>query len=434
MHTSLLIGASFGFTSQVAIREFTFVYANANADSADTRLRASEVLNIAPPDGNAAPEIEDLVNELRPRVVAIRRDRCNYEYSDRLIGLAGEYGLQKLARTNRLQLPEDLTIGDLTVRDLRAFWAALMAISDIHTVAHWIADDGLLDDLPINTIVLCKPLAEFTQLIARISGLAVDAVNYLLNIFTYDVAIADRVPILQPLLPVDNDRLCLPTSFVNGNSFERNFRKLLHHHPRLREFVDEFESDLEPAALRTLSDLFPHPRFTTVLQLQIPNVTDVDVLVFDLDAGFALVIEHKWLIAPDTLRESISNDEKLARGSQQATRSCQYLRDHHDYLRDSLGLPRNQEINTIEGVVVSRGLEPTGFQAMNHEIPIVTERAFTELRTQTDGLPRLWELLMVRPDHDRAEARAADIRSVLSLGGYEFVLPGMAVAMDRNEQ
>jgi hypothetical protein len=104
-------------------------------------------------------------------------------------------------------------------------------------------------------------------------------------------------------------------------------------------------------------------------------------LVFDLDAGSALVIEHKWLIAPDTLRESISNDERLARGSEQAARSCQYLRAHHDYLRNSLGLHRNQEINTIEGVVVSRGLEPTGFQAMNHEIPIVTERAFTELRT-----------------------------------------------------
>lgn len=406
----------------------SFAYATGEVDRSDSQLRASEALAMTSPKGRSPLNgVDELLNELRPLVKAVKGVSCEYCYSDPLIRIATDYGREKLERTNRLELPEESRVLDVTVRDLREFWAAMMALSEIHIAAHWIGDDGLLKDLPLNSIVLCKPAEEFVDLLSRISGLPADTSNELLGVLTYDPAIAADVPILQPFLALTDGRLCLPSSFVNGNNFERNFRKLLHRHPRLREFADEFVAGLEPVALESLSRLFQAPRYRTVPQVQIPGVTDIDLLVSEIESRFALVIQHKWLIGPDALNESISNDERLVEGVVQAANSCDYLRNNIEFLRAQLGLARDHEIQQIEGVVVCRGLDGTGFLERSPNIPIITETSFVELMAGTGDLPSLWQQLTARPDHRRAAARAADIKTKIALGDYQFVLPGLAV-------
>ena len=406
----------------------SFAYATAAADRSDSHLRASEALAVASPKGRSPLDsVDELLNELRPLVKAVKRISCEYEFSDSLIAIATEYGKEKLARTNRLDLPEGGRVLDVTVKDWRSYWAAMMALSEIHIAAHWIGDDGLLNDLPLNSIVLCKPAEEFVDLLSRISGLPTETSNELLGVLTYDPAIAGDVPILQPFLALTDGRLCLPSSFVNGNNFERNFRKLLHRHPRLMEFADEFVAGLEPEALESLSRLFPVPRYRTAPQVQIPGVTDIDLLVAEVESSFALVLQHKWLVGPDTLNESISNDDRLVEGVTQATNSCEYLRNNPEFLRAQLDLARTQEIQRVESVVVCRGLDGTGFLDRAPNTPIITETAFVELMAEAKDLPSLWRTLTTRPDHHRAAARASDVRSKIKLGDYEFVLPGLAV-------
>lgn len=406
----------------------SFAYAAGEADRSDTHLRAAEALALASPKGRSPLDgVDGLLKELRPLVRAVKRVSCEYDYSDALIRIASRYGREKLARTNRLELPEESRVRNVTVRDWRAFWAAMMALSEIHIAAHWIGDDGLLNDLPLNTIVLCKPLEEFVNLLSRTSALPDEVIKEMLEVFTYDPAVAADVPILQPFLPLCDGRLCLPSSFVNGNNFERNFRKLLHRHPRLREFADDFVEGLEPVALESLSRLFPAPCYRTRPQVEIPGVTDIDLLV--IENNFVLAIQHKWLIGPDALKESMSNDDKLVEGVTQATNSCEYLRNNPEFLRAQLALAKHHEINRVEGVVVCRGLEGTGFLERDPRIPIVTETAFVELMAGTNDLPTLWGQLTARPDHRRAAARAADIKTEVALGDYQFVLPGLAVLM-----
>ena len=406
----------------------TFTYAAPEADQADTRLRALESLSIGPNRIDNSDETSRLlIEELRPLVRAIKRNRCDYEYSERLIEIAGRYGRDKLLRTNSMQLPEDIRLGDVTVGNLRSVWAAMMAICEVHIVAHYIGDEGVLNDLPINTIVLCKSREEFTSLISNISGLSDDEVSQILGWYTYTPQVSADAPILQPFLPLSNDILCLPSSFVNGNNFERNFRKLVQRHPSLMPFREDVRRHLEPTALGSLSELFPAPKYRIRHQVEIPEVTDADLVVFEFETNITLVIQHKWLIGPDFLRESISNDEELSKGVYQAVRSCRYLRDNPDFIRSQLDLPTGQEISAIEGVVICRGLGGTGFLDINTAVPIVTENAFSELVRESTNLGHLWHLLNTRPDMSSAEKLSSEVKTRFDLCGFEFVIPGLAV-------
>jgi hypothetical protein len=161
--------------------------------------------------------------------------------------------------------------------------------------------------------------------------------------------------------------------------------------------------------------------------VQIPGVTDIDLLVSEIENNFVLVIQHKWLIGPDALNESISNDDRLVEGVTQATNSCEYLRNNPEFLRAQLELARHHEIQQVEGVVVCRGLDGTGFLEKAPNIPIITEPAFVDLMAGAKDLPTLWGRLTSRPDHRRAAARVADIKTKIELSDYEFVLPGLAV-------
>ena len=58
------------------------------------------------------------------------------------------------------------------------------------------------------------------------------------------------------------------------------------------------------------------------------------------------------------------------------------------------------------------------------------EDSFRELVTQTNDLNELCGLMTARPDHDQSEAKSEDMQMSLRLCDYEFVFPGMVMALD----
>jgi hypothetical protein len=70
----------------------------------------------------------------------------------------------------------------------------------------------------------------------------------------------------------------------------------------LRSFYPQVKDAKERIALTHLRTLFPEEQFavesTTIM---ITDVTDADVVVCEKSSGFVLVIQHKWLIAPETV-------------------------------------------------------------------------------------------------------------------------------------
>lgn len=418
------------FVSRVDPR-ITFAYSSGEADRLDTRKRALETqrMESSKSNENTAEALARLIQAVAAQTTAKRRDSCAYHYNDELIEAAARYGQLKFTMTNRLDVPIDARVGEIMFVDLAKLWGALLAICDVHLAAHVIGDKGALADLAINTVVMCKPKAEFVELLARISGLTARVVDTIVQWYTYDARISNGVPILQPFLPLHRNALCLPSSFINGNSFERNFRKLMYYHPSLIRSAKAVEKRLEPTALESLSKLFPAAQYKVRPNVKIPGITDVDLLVFDFRSKHALAVQHKWLIAPDTLKESSANDERLMNGVSQATRSTEYLNSNHSFVREKLELSEHQEIRTILGVVISRGLEGTGFLGST-AAPVLDESSFEMLMAKAKDLGQLWDLLTSRPDHGAAAERSVEVRTRLWLCGYEFVFPGLAVAVE----
>jgi hypothetical protein len=410
----------------------TFAYASEDADEADTRLRALEHQEIrkasSKDDDRRRKETEEsLLNELGPLVRATIRESCTYELTDRLIEIMRRHGREKLERTNRLELPQDFRIGNVTVHDLRLFWSALMATSEVHTTAHLIGAKWALNSLPINTLVLSKTSDELVEMISIVAELDNQTVAQILGWYTYDYRVAGKIPILQPFLPLDVNHVCLPSSFVNGNRFERNLVKLLNRHPELQQFAGALARGLEPIALDSLSELFPAPRYVVRRQVEIPGVTDADLLLLDSETSFVLALQHKWIIAPDTVNESAANDEKLAAGVNQATGARDYFRRNLPFLRQALGVRPDQAIAGVEAAVVCRGSEGTGFLGTNTAVPILSEISFKLLVAQSRSLSGLWDLLRHRPDHQEAEKASSEGRTSIRLSGYEFILPALAM-------
>jgi hypothetical protein len=341
--------------------------------------------------------------------------------------------LQSPQYNDPLGLDSGVTIANLRFSDIRRLWASLAVLHQIHTLAHQVAAGGdpaqVLIHLPIQSVVLLQTHEWYRFHLHRLTRLSDIQVDQFLDWHTYSRHISGDMPVLQPLLPIAHC-LAAPDLFIIGNNFERNFLKLLYRHPQLQPFATTVDSTKEPTALGQLAALFPEPRFRTRRGIVIPGVTDADLSVYDNSTGFLLIIQHKWLIGPDTVNESASNDARLENGIHQAVVARDRFRQDATLVRAGLNLA-NLPINQIEGVVVCRGAEPTGFFEPDPTVPIITEDRFRQLRTEHEPMPDLWTSLVGRPDHKRAASQATDMTTQLELAGWEFRFPGMQIVHQR---
>ncbi len=409
----------------------TFSYASSTADEKDTLIRARELHalfsgeRLSLDHDETAQCFSQLKQELQSRIRLIGPESCDYAYDEDLLFLMRELGAA-LVKSVPTEMDPEVSVDIISFGQLRNFWGALLAMSNTHFLAHTLASGGDVGNFPIQTLVLCKTRNQTREWIARISQLSVGQVDRIIDWYTYDPRVAGRVPILQPLLPVGGGALCLPFSFVNGNNFERNFFKLLHRHPKLILFAAGVESWKEPIALKQLAGLFPSPKYRTEDRVNIPGRTDADLLAYEFETGFALVIQHKWLADPDTLGESATNDESIRKGMKQAVTARDYFRSNDFALRRALRLSENNPICQIEAVMVCRGLEATGFQEVSI-VPAISELAFRGLLKESRSLGEFWRRLNSRTDQTRAAKQIRDVQNSVQLCGYEFVLPALLI-------
>jgi len=405
----------------------TFAYAEQYAGLADTEIRALELKDIETNfEGTDPAQVaEEIAQELRVALKSGSGEKCDYEFTSQLASLAQQYGDAVLLKSNLAEIPASERFGSLELGNLQTFWATLIGITHVHVASHAIAYGGQLCDEWAETFVHCRTEAEFKELVSCCSNLDSELVDLLIRWHTYDPAIGAAMPILQPFLPLNCSQLCLPSLFIIGNSFERNFRKLANRHPEMRQAAGELEARLESIALEDISALFPKPQFRVRKQVDIPSVTDADIVVFDFDSHSTLIIQHKWLIAPDTLLESSSNDEKLLSGVKQAVLARECFREDLSRFKSAMELETDQQIGDIEAVTVCRGLGHTGFLP-DPAVPVLAEMDFRNLVAQSSDLAHLWGLLSTRPDRSKAADKSEDMKTSLTLCGYEFVIPGLA--------
>jgi hypothetical protein len=332
-----------------------------------------------------------------------------------------------LATARKWEFPEDLHIGNVTFGEVRKFWGALTAIACIHDTAHLIVAQANAGNRPRASIVAVRSRDEWGELIQDIGGIGAGAAAELLWWYTFDPRVSTASVPIQPFLEILPGHLIVPMNLITDSNVERNLQKLLNRHPNLRSFYETVKNAKENIALAHLSSLFPTMDFAVKPTVIIKGVTDADLLVYDRASGFVLVIQHKWLIAPETVSESSSNDEQLSEGVRQALEATDVFRKDHALLRRVLELKDDQPIDRVEAVVICRGAEQTGFLG-RLVVSVVLERAFEELWGQSSlSLAKLWEKLSSRPDHAGAAGRYGDTAAPLTVGGLKFSFPALSL-------
>jgi hypothetical protein len=408
----------------------TFSYASFAADEADTLARAREIQAKLSGDGwsldqNAAGTVfEELRSALLPNTRLAKPETCEYVVNEKVLGVMRDFR-RLINEAMPAGIDPNVKVGRYTFGDFRSWWCALISLIQTHTMAHDIACAGDVTRFPIRTIAINKPRKYVTELIGSVAEVPAETAEFILQCFVFDRLTNGRGPIIQPIFAIAEDHLCLSSLLVAFNDFDRNFFKLLHRSPLLLPFSASIDSQKEPTALRHLVNLFPEAEYALKDCVPIPGLTDADLLVYERSTGFVLVIQHKWITAPETPDESSSNDESLQKGVRQAIAARDYLRSNEGRIRQVLKLSSTTSIIArIECVTICRGLENTSFMEPS-DVPVVTERVFEGLLEQAEDLGGLWTLLITRPDKTLAAEEAVDGKMKIKLGEFEFVMPAL---------
>lgn len=408
-----------------------FRYASGDESAADTLLRShereSKIEGATEADKAVLIQVaKDAKREIEKTIVFVTPDAISYRFTPTLLNVARKWA-EVLARARRWEFPPDLSIGNVTFGDVRKFWSAVVVIACIHDMAHLIVAQGNGKNRPQGSIIAVRSREEWSELIQDIASVGVGAASELLWWYTFDPKVSEATGPIQPFLEILPGHLAVPMNLVTDSNVERNLQKLLNRHPNLRSFYEKVKRAKESIALAHLCGLFPSTSFAVKKTVIIKGVTDADVLICERASGFVLVIQHKWLIAPETVSESSSNDEQLSEGVRQAVEARDVFRKDQNLLRRVMELANDQTIDRIEAVVVCRGAEQTGFLG-KPAVPVVLERAFEELWEQSSrSLPKLWERVSSRPDHARAAGRYEDTAALLIVGGLRFSIPALSL-------
>jgi hypothetical protein len=408
-----------------------FRYASTDESAADTLLRSherdSQIEEATEADKAIVLKIaQEAKGELERTVLFVAPDAISYPFTPTLLAVAKRWA-DAVAKARRWEFPVDLSIGNATFGDVRKFWSAVAAIACIHDIAHLIVAQGEAKNRPQGSIVVVKSRDEWCELIRDIAGIGAGAASELLWWYTFDPSVSEASAPIQPFLEILPGHLSVPMSLVTASNVERNLQKLLNRHPNLRSFYEKVKNAKESIALAHLSSLFPDASFAVKPTVIIKGVTDADLLVCERATGFVLVIQHKWLIAPETVSESSTNDEHLSEGARQAVEARDVFRNDHGLVRRALGLGDFQKIDRVEAVVICRGAEQTGFLGPL-AVPLVLERTFEELWGRSSlSFFNLWENLVSRPDHARAADRYEDTYATVRIGGLSFSIPALSL-------
>lgn len=412
-------------------RRTIFTYASGDESAADTLLRSHErdsnIELATEADKAVILEIaQEAKRELEQTILFVDPDAISYPFTPALRGVARRWA-KVLATARKWEFPGDLHIGNVTFGEVRKFWGALAAITCIHDTAHLIVAQANAGNRPRGSIVAVRSRDEWGELIQDIGGIGAGAAAELLWWYTFDPRVSAASVPIQPFFEILPGHMIVPMNLITDSNVERNLQKLLNRHPNLRSFYETVKNAKESIALAHLSGLFPAMNFAVKPTVIIKGVTDADLLVYDRASGFVLVIQHKWLIAPETVSESSSNDEQLSEGVRQALESRDVFREDSALLRRVLELKDDQPIDRVEAVVICRGAEQTGFLG-KPAVPVVLERAFEELWGQSSlSLAKLWERLSSRPDHASAAGRYGDTAAPLTVGGLKFSFPALSL-------
>lgn len=277
------------------------------------------------------------------------------------------------ALDQRFQLPEDWRTTRYSFSDLKRVYLVLLALASIQFHGRLSAVSQGAPGMGFNNSVLRFGWDELHSRVRRYSGLDGVTVAAVLGDLSYGSrGGATRDPALQPLIALGSDTILLSPSLILCSSHERNHCMLLNSIPEEREvysgLVDQKEALMREEIIGASACKPYRPFFGVVAgRKELPNI---DLALIDDNSKLVLMLELKWFIAPDEVREVLNRNEELKKGVLQAKLLKQAFGDGTDTVQRTLSVGPDFK---CECALVSHNWIG-GHAVQDDEVPIITLR------------------------------------------------------------
>jgi hypothetical protein len=167
-------------------------------------------------------------------------------------------------------------------------------------------------------------LPELSAILANRGAIEYEVALSILSDLVFDVAAIRPDILVQPLIPIPNtEKVLIAPSLISTANWEvcvlRNWTRLY------QDVYGQVIASKKAELAKSLASSLDSGRFVISTNRKLTDeqgqtIGDVDVAAFDPSDGLLALFEVKWLIEPDSVRETIRSDMEIAHGIEQSLR------------------------------------------------------------------------------------------------------------------
>lgn len=214
--------------------------------------------------------------------------------------------------------------GSYCISDYYNFWIEFMVQMSAYNLA--CEEKGTIDNSfnPWEHRVLQLTLPELSAILAKRGTVQHEVALSILADLVFD-STAKRPDILvQPLVPIPNTGIVLvaPSLIFTGNWEVCVLRNWIRLYPNIyRKVIASKKGELA----KSLRSALASKHFVTSVDRKLTDgkrqtISDVDVAAFDPFDGLLAIFQVKWLIEPDSIRETVRTDAQISYAIEQSRR------------------------------------------------------------------------------------------------------------------
>lgn len=357
-------------------------------------------------------EIEEIMDQMPDEIYALEKE------------------IFKLQEKPRLD--ENTNYKGYSIGEYYRFW---IEFSTLMAVYRFLCDkksklDNTFDRSSSRYILMCS-LPKLLKWIINKASLREETVKLIIMDLMLDTESTHPDVLIQPLIPLKKQSMVLisPT-IVTTTNWETC---LLRNWGRSPDIYGNVVGGKKGKLADQLGNKFNHDYFVVSTRKKIlgdnnKEIGDVDVAVFDKREGTIVIFEVKWLIEPDSPKETNKTHKEINTGIKQVLQNKrEYLREPANFLKHVFPQYRieSTEVKELLGFVVGHG-DVGPKDDIQNEIFVLDYLVLSEIIDGSKNL-NLKELMKeVTNKHRKIEEialkQAGTIR--LKLAGYLFSAPG----------
>lgn len=326
----------------------------------------------------------------------------------------------------------DANCGSYSIGDCYTFWIEFMVRMLVYRQA---CEEKSRIDGSFNLLehrILQLTLPELSAILANRGTIQYEVALSILGDLVFDSRASRPDVLVQPLVPIPNTGIVLiAPSLIYTTNWEvcvlRNWTRL--HQNAYSGVIASKKGGLE----KSLGSALDSKHFVTSVNRKLYDgegrtISDVDVAAFDPFDGLLAIFQVKWLIEPDSTRETTRSDAEISYGIAQAIRCRrEFENDSSRFLKQvfpSYGIGVSA-VRELKSYVIARGDMGSKDDEQN-DIYLLDYQLTIDTITKSTDIP-LREILSAIMNKqveisDSIEEGAQPIR--IKLAGYLMRLPG----------